>query len=166
MRATMTPATAYAPASPPLIVTSAVTATNPTQSPNELIVCAARSLEKDGWVMRSLKVAGRVPRSAATSSANDATYLSVAGASPAAGVAAFAGAAASPEPFPAFERVVDRFFVVVRFFVVFAVDRLAAVDFRFAAVPPFLAAARAARAAAFAARASASASGSPGFATW
>jgi hypothetical protein len=53
-----------------LLTTSAVTATKPTQSPKELAVCAISSLEKAGWVMRSLKVAGRVPRSAATSSAN------------------------------------------------------------------------------------------------
>ncbi len=70
IRATITPATAYAPEVPPRRATSAVTATNPTQSPNELTVCATSSLEKFGWVTRSLNVAGRVPRSAATSSAN------------------------------------------------------------------------------------------------
>ena len=70
IRAAITPAIANAPAaSPPLAATSAVTATNPTQSPNELTVCAISSLENAGAVTRSLKVAGRVPRSAATSSA-------------------------------------------------------------------------------------------------
>ena len=47
IRATMTPAIAYAPASPPLLTTSAVTATKPTQSPNELT-----SVRRGAWRRR------------------------------------------------------------------------------------------------------------------
>src|SRR5262245_580375 len=179
MRAAMTPATAYAPpASPPLLATRAATATNPTQSPNELTVCAISSLLNAGWVMRSLKVAGRVPRSRATSSAKLDTYdsgtglsatagsstgvcpsgLGVGAASPACPFASPVARALAGERFAAVFRVVVERLAVVFFFVVrLAVDLLVV---RF-----FLAAARAARAAALAARASASASGSPGLVT-
>ncbi len=71
IRATITPETATAapPGVRPRRATRAVTATNPTQSPNEDTVIAARSRENGGWTRRSRRVAGRVPRSAATSSA-------------------------------------------------------------------------------------------------
>src|SRR5512132_1171602 len=168
VRASMTPAIAYAPASPPLLATSAVTATNPTQSPNELTVCAASSLEKAGWVMRSLKVAGRVPRRAATSSAKADTYSSAAATR--ARSAAVSVSSGDVAPLPIGGLTVVRFFVLVRFAAVrlaavrLAVVRLAVVFF-FAFFAPALAAARAARAADFAALASASASASPCFVT-
>ncbi len=54
-------------------VTRVVTATNPTQSPSDEIVIAASRRENAGWVSRSFRVAARVPRSAATSSATEAT---------------------------------------------------------------------------------------------
>ena len=60
-------------ADPDSVVTSEVTATNPTQSPSDETLIAARSRENAGWVSRSFRVAARVPRSAATSSATDAT---------------------------------------------------------------------------------------------
>ena len=146
IRATMTPATAYAPTSPPRRFTSAATATNPTQSPSDDIVCAARSLENAGCVRRSLKVAGCVPRRAATSSTMVVNYPSAT----ARAVRFVAGA------FFFFAAV---FFFAVAFFLVafFAVAFFAVA---------FFAVARAARAAALAARASASARGSPGFVTW
>jgi hypothetical protein len=50
-----------------------VTATKPTQSPSDDTDIAARSREYPGWVIRSLSVADRVPRIAATSSAKLAT---------------------------------------------------------------------------------------------
>src|ERR687898_669995 len=125
VRATITPAIAYAPASPPLLTTSAVTATNPTQSPNELTVCAASSLEKAGWVMRSLKVAGRVPRSAATSSAKVDTYSSAA-ATPA-GSAVVSVSSAVIAPGTVAGSVVFRFVVVPLAAVRLAVVRLAVV---------------------------------------
>ena len=50
-------------------VTSEVTATNPIQSPSEETDIAASSRENAGWVRRSFRVAGLVPRRAATSSA-------------------------------------------------------------------------------------------------
>src|SRR4029450_6305312 len=178
VRASMTPAIAYAPASPPLLGPSAVTATTPPQPPNELTVCAASSLEKAGWVIRSLKVAGRVPRSAATSSAKDDTYSSAA-ATPARS-AVDGASSGGVAPLPVVGSTVVRFFVLVRFAAVrlaavrlavvrLAVVRLAvvrlAVVFFFAFFPPPLAAARAARAADFAALASASAAASPCFVT-
>ncbi len=55
------------------VVTSDVTATNPTQSPRDDTVIAANRREKPGFVRRSLSVADLVPRSAATSSAMLAT---------------------------------------------------------------------------------------------
>ena len=53
--------------------TIAVTAMNPTQSPSEDTDIAASSRANGPWVSRSLKVAGRVPRRAATSSVIDDT---------------------------------------------------------------------------------------------
>ncbi len=68
-RAAITPATAYAPADPPSRSARMAAALNPIQSPRDEIVCAASNLLNDGWVSRSLKVAGLVPLSCATSSA-------------------------------------------------------------------------------------------------
>ena len=76
--ATITPATAYAPPLPPSLATSETTATNPTQSPIEETVCAASRRGNGGRVRRSLKLADRVPRSCATSSARLDTYPSAA----------------------------------------------------------------------------------------
>src|SRR6266542_4088540 len=70
--ASMTPATARAPSRlPPSRATSAATATNPTQSPREETSMARHRREKEGWVRRSLSVAGLVPLSAAISSATE-----------------------------------------------------------------------------------------------
>ena len=55
-------------------MTREATATKPTQSPSEETAIAARSLEKEGWVRRSLKVADLVPRRAAISSEALATH--------------------------------------------------------------------------------------------
>ncbi len=75
MRAVITAPTASPAAAvvPDSRVTSDVTAMNPTQSPSDETVIAASRREKAGWVSRSLRVAARVPRSAATSSATEAT---------------------------------------------------------------------------------------------
>ena len=74
VRASIRPATEYAATPPPArSLTSAVTARNPTQSPREDTDIAASSRAKAGWVTRSLSVADRVPRSAATWSATLAT---------------------------------------------------------------------------------------------
>ena len=75
MRAVITAPTARPAAAvvPDSLVTSEVTAMNPTQSPSDETVIAASSRENAGCVSRSLRVAARVPRSAATSSATDAT---------------------------------------------------------------------------------------------
>ena len=58
---------------PPRPWTIAVTATNPTQSPKDETVIAASSRANVRWVRRSFRVAGRVPRSSATSSVIDDT---------------------------------------------------------------------------------------------
>ncbi len=72
-RASMTPVMAYPARAPPILVTRAVTATKPTQSPSDDTSIARHRREKD-LILRTLpKVAGRVPRSAATSSAMLAT---------------------------------------------------------------------------------------------
>src|SRR6266571_4732011 len=69
-RESITPATARPPRRfPPIPATSDATATNPIQSPSEDTSIARHRREKDGWVRRSLNVAGLVPRSAAISSA-------------------------------------------------------------------------------------------------
>ena len=75
MRAVMTAPTARPAAAvdPDSLVTSEVTAMKPTQSPSDEMVIAASRRENAGWVSRSFRVAARVPRSAATSSATDAT---------------------------------------------------------------------------------------------
>ena len=75
MRAVITAPTASPAAAvvPDSRVTSDVTAMKPTQSPSEETVIAASRREKAGWVSRSFRVAARVPRSAATSSATEAT---------------------------------------------------------------------------------------------
>src|SRR6266567_1779691 len=74
-RASITPATASPPfaAEPPSRATSVATATNPTQSPSEETSMARHRRENEGWTRRSLKVALRVPRMAAISSATLAT---------------------------------------------------------------------------------------------
>jgi hypothetical protein len=71
VRAIIRPATANPAVAVPAArsVTSEVTARNPTQSPSEDTDIAARSRANGGWVIRSRRVAERVPRSAATSSA-------------------------------------------------------------------------------------------------
>src|SRR6266511_2545926 len=60
------------------LATSEATATHPTQSPREETVCAASRRGNGGRVRRSLKLADRVPRSCATSSARLDTYPSAA----------------------------------------------------------------------------------------
>ena len=68
VRAIITPEIASEALPPPSPWTIAVTATKPTQSPNDDTDIAASSRANGPWVSRSPKVAGRVPRSAATSS--------------------------------------------------------------------------------------------------
>ena len=72
-RASITPATASAPTRwPPLAATRDATATKPTQSPSEDTSIARHRRENAGWKSRSLNDAGRLPRSAAISSAVEA----------------------------------------------------------------------------------------------
>ena len=52
-----------------MLATSEATATNPIQSPIDDTSIARHRRENDGWVRRSLKLAGLVPLSAAISSA-------------------------------------------------------------------------------------------------
>src|SRR5439155_10235350 len=73
VRAIITPDTASDAVVPPRLTTIDVTATNPTQSPNDETDIAASSRANGRWVSRSRKVADRVPRRAATSSAMDDT---------------------------------------------------------------------------------------------
>ena len=58
---------------PDRVAAKEVTATNPTQSPSDDTDIAASSRANPGFVSRSLRVADRVPRRAATSSAMLAT---------------------------------------------------------------------------------------------
>src|SRR6185436_813456 len=154
VRASITPEIASEAEPPPRPWTIAVTATKPTQSPNDETDIAARSLANGPWVSRSPNVAGRVPRSAATSSVIEDTRRGPYGSS--APDAALTGAGC-------FAAAVAVDFLGAAFFLV-AVLRLAALfflvaGFFFAA----FAAARFARAADLIARDSASASGSPSF---
>src|SRR3954453_15183467 len=71
VRASITPEIASDAEPPPRPCTIAVTATNPTQSPNDDTDIAASSRANGPWVRRSRRVAGRVPRRAATSSVID-----------------------------------------------------------------------------------------------
>src|SRR4029079_8265818 len=71
VRATITPDTASAAVPPPRLATIEVTATKPTQSPNDDTDIAASRRANVRLVSRSLMVAGRVPRSSATSSVID-----------------------------------------------------------------------------------------------
>src|SRR3954468_7231482 len=71
VRASITPEIASDAEPPPRPCTIAVTATNPTQSPNDDTDIAASSRANGPWVRRSRRVAGRVPRRAATSSGID-----------------------------------------------------------------------------------------------
>ena len=73
VRASITPEIASDADAPPMPCTIAVTATNPTQSPNDDTDIAASSRANGPWVSRSRSVAGRVPRRAATSSVIDDT---------------------------------------------------------------------------------------------
>src|SRR4051795_6922941 len=160
VRASITPEIASDADPPPRPCTIAVTATNPIQSPNDETDIAASSRPNGPWVRRSRRVAGRVPRRAATSSVIVDTrppYVS----SPEGAAATDADPAGAALGVSFLLDAVARFFVEVVFFLAagffFAAAFLRVTGFFFAA----LAAARAARAADFAARASASASGSP-----
>src|SRR5262245_13217936 len=151
VRASITPEIAIAAFTPPILVTSVVTATNPTQSPREDTVIAARSRANGPVRSRSPRVADRVPRSAATSSEMEDTrcsYDSV--------VAGSATGVSGAGSFVAVAVVVAFFAVVVVALVFFAVVVVAPVFFAavFFREVVFLAGERLAFAAARAARAS------------
>src|SRR5688572_22011575 len=76
-RASITPATAVPPtrAPPASLATSEATATKHTQSPRDDSNIACHRREKEGWVSRSLRVAGLVPRRRDISSATRAMAL-------------------------------------------------------------------------------------------